>query len=145
MKINSQKHRATAAMIAASFFMSAAPFTQVMAGGKKGSDKTVAAASQTGLTTNYIGQKDNNIIIRLATSQVNEHKSYLRIYDATGELLFEDIIYTRTAFKLISVSPAELQTIQVVYSSGDLESRKTLAINSVNEMKYSVSEIAKLK
>ena len=145
MKINKNNTKKAAIMIAASLIISASPLANVFAGEKAKSNKSVVIAEAApGITTRYLGEKDEQVFIRIALSQPTEDRSYLRIYDISGELLYEETVTEKNQAKVIKVSPLELSSFYIVYTSGTKETKKLVVINTLETRKYEITETAKL-
>ena len=130
-------------LIAASLLISTVPFSRTAAGSDPKVDSAVKASSVS-ISTKYMGEVDNHVIIRIAVTQLKAQNSTLKIYDATGELLYEETIKSLADSKIIKVSPEELKSLRIVYSNTSQSTSKLLVINTVSENKYDISEIAKL-
>jgi len=143
MKTNTINNRKAAMMIAASIIISAAPFAS-FAGEKNKSTTVVSAEAMPGITTSYLGEKDDQVFIRIVLNQPTEQRSYLRIYDYIGELLYEEIVTEKNQAKVIKVSPAELSSLNIVYTTGTKEAKKLIVINTLDRQKYNISETVKL-
>ena len=145
MKTNTNNTKKAAIMIAASLIISASPLANVFAGEKAKSNKFVVIADAApGITTRYLGEKDEQVFIRIALSQPTEDRSYLRIYDISGELLYEETVTEKNQAKVIKVSPLELSSLYIVYTSGTKETKKLVVINTLETRKYEITETAKL-
>ena len=145
MKTNTNNTKKAAIMIAASLIISASPLANVFAGEKAKDNKSVVIAETApGITTRYLGEKDEQVFIRIALSQPTEDRSYLRIYDISGELLYEETVTEKNQAKVIKVSPLELSSFYIVYTSGTKETKKLVVINTLETRKYEITETAKL-
>ena len=143
MKTNTINNRKAAMMIAASLIISAAPFASAFAGEKTKSSVSVAEVMP-GISTRYMGEKDEQVFIRIALNQPSEQRSYLRIYDINGELLYEEMVFEKNQAKVIKVSPVELSSLNIVYTSGTKEAKKLVVINTLDSQKYDITETVKL-
>lgn len=141
MKTNTINNRKAAMMIAASLVISAAPFASAFAGEKTKSTVAVAEAMP-GISTRYMGERDEQVLIRIALNQPTEQRSYLRIYDYNGELLYEEMVTAKNQAKVIKVSPYELSSLNIVYSTATKEAKKLVVINTLETTrKYDISEV----
>jgi hypothetical protein len=145
MKTNTNNTKKAAIMIAASLIISASPLANVFAG-EKAKNKIVAVTAEAapGISTKYLGEKDEAVYIRIALSQPTDDRSYLRIYDISGELLYEEIVTEKNQAKVIKVLPSELSSLNIVYTTGTKETKKLVVINTLETRKYDISETAKL-
>ncbi|MES2773555.1 MAG: hypothetical protein V4722_05200 [Bacteroidota bacterium] len=145
MKTNTiNNSRKAAIMIAASLIISASPFASVFAGEKTTSTTVATAEATPGISTKYLGEKDEQVFIRIALNQPTEQRSYLRIYDYSGVLLYEEVVTGKNQAKVIKVSPEELSSLQIVYTAGNRETKKTVTINTLDAQKYNITETVKL-
>ncbi len=145
MKTNTNNNKKAAILIAASLMISASPLAKVFAREMANNKKvSVAAESALEISTRYLGEKDEHVFIRIALNQPSEQRSYLRIYDNNGELLYEEMVTEKNLAKVIKVSPSELSSLNLVYSSGNKETKKLVVINVLETRKYEIIETAKL-
>jgi|GEM_PF-6406586 len=139
MKANNK----AALLLVAAALIGNVPFSKAIAGNSPKTDSAVKAATVS-ISTKYMGEVENHVIIRIAVTQQKPQASFLKIYDATGELLYEETIKSLADSKIIKVSPAELKTLRITYTNNTQSTSKLLVISAVTENKYDVTEIAKL-
>lgn len=145
MKTNTINNRKAAIIFAASLIISASPLGSVFAGEKaKSKISAVSAEAMPGISTRYLGEKDEQVFIRIALSQPTEQKSYLRIYDFNGELLYEEVMTEKNQAKVIKLSPSEISSLNIVYSTPKNDAKKLVVINTLDTRKYDISETVKL-
>lgn len=143
MKTNTINNRKAAILIAASFIISALPFASTFAGEKTTSTVAVAEAMPV-ISTRYLGEKDDQVYIRIALNQPTDQNSYLRIYDYNGLLLYEETVNSKNQAKVIKVSPDELSSLQIEYKTANNKTvKKLVVINTLETRKYDIAEVAK--
>ncbi|MEO7310484.1 MAG: hypothetical protein ABIX01_08810 [Chitinophagaceae bacterium] len=143
MKTNILNNRKAAMLIAAAFVISSLPFANAKAGEKVSTSTVAVNEAKPGISTRYLGEKDAQVFIRIALNQPTEQKSFLRIYDESGVLLYEEMVTSKNQAKVIKVSPDELSSLQIVYSAGKAEAKKLVVINTVEARRYEIAEVTK--
>jgi len=102
-----------------------------------------ATANKQQLTIQYAGELEGYVYLRISMVQASAEKSVLKIYDLSGEKLYEEAVSAKEFSRVIKLSPEELKGLNVTFTnSNNQEIKKEFAINTSTTVNYEVSEVA---
>jgi|GEM_PF-2657532 len=101
-----------------------------------------ATADKQQLNIQYAGELDGYVYLRINMVQASAEKSSLKIFDLSGEKLYEETVGAKEFTRVIKLSPDELKGLEVTFTSNNKETKKQFAINASSTVNYAVSEVA---
>jgi hypothetical protein len=137
---SSNSKLAIAAFIAASFFATM-PTIQSLA---NNTNPVVATqTAQPTINVKVLGQQDEFVILEIDLNQPIDQNSKLSINDERGEGMYEENVSGKTFSRKIKVVPSEIGKMEIVFSTPNIDIKKTYSINVALISKVNVTEIAK--
>ena len=141
MKAHSKTKSIAALMAIVALVLGSATMNTATAAGKNQSVKATANKQQ--LTIEYADELEGYIYLRINMVQESTEKSVLKIYDLSGEKLYEENVSAKEYKRIIKISPEELKGLDVTFTnSNNQEIKKEFAINTSTTVNYEVSEVA---
>ena len=128
-----KKTFASAILIATLISMAPAAF----AGEKKEKKKTENTSANASIAVRYMGEDSEFVVLQVILTKGAKADAILRITDGEGTELFYERVTSAEHVRYIKVSPDELKSIEVAYSTtdGELKKKYNLNMTSLNTAK----------